>query len=173
MECIGSRERTDRNGIIETETIIWNKGDSTMNETYKELTKALHNARIEQQVVDDELKYLRESFEAEIAPKKEVAKALAKTASDAKTALTEYAKLADQTGTLDADGPVQMKDMPQIKIDQVKALAWAKVNMPYAILETVDEKLLKPIAERGGQEWAIVKKIPTPYVAADLSKYVG
>ena len=144
-----------------------------MNETYKELTKALHIARTDQQIVDDELKQLRDGFEAEIAPKKEIAKALAKTASDAKVALTEYARLADSTGTLDKDGPVTMKNMPEIKIDQVKALAWAKVNMPFAIIETVDEKLLKPIAEKGDQDWATVKKIPTPYVAADLSKYVG
>ena len=143
-----------------------------MNDTYKELTKALHNARIEQQIADDELKYLRESFEAEISPKKEIAKQLSKTASDAKTALTEYARLASSTGTLEPDGPVTMKNMPEIKIDQAKALEWAKVNMPYAILESVDEKLLKPIAEKGDQEWATVKKIPTPYVASDLTKYV-
>lgn len=143
-----------------------------MNETYKELTKALHNARTEQQAADDELKALRESFEAEISPKKEIAKALAKVATDAKTALTEYAKLASSTGTLDPDGPVQMKNMPEIKIDQVKALAWAKVNMPFAIVESIDEKLLKPIAKNGGQEWATVKEIPTPYVATDLTPFV-
>lgn len=143
-----------------------------MNETYKELTKTLHKARLESQTADDELKAIRESFEAEISPKKETAKQLAKVATDAKAALTEYAKLADQTGTLDSDGPVQMKNMPEIKIDKVKALAWAKVNMPIAIIESVDEKLLKPIAEKGGQEWATVKKIPTPYVASDLTKFV-
>lgn len=143
-----------------------------MNYTYKELTKALHNARTEQQVVDDELKQLRDEFEAEIAPKKEIAKALAKSASDAKTALTEYARLADSAGTLEKDGPVTMKNMTEIKIDQAKALEWARANMKVAIVEMVDENLLKPLAE-DHPEWAIINKVRKPNVAADLSKFVG
>ena len=142
-----------------------------MNETYKELTKTLHKARLESQTVDDELKAIRESFEAEISPKKETAKQLAKVATDAKAALTEYAKLADQTGTLEKDGPVTMKNMTEIKIDQAKALAWARINMKVAIVEVVNEDLLKPLAE-DNPEWATINKVRKPNVASDLTKFV-
>lgn len=143
-----------------------------MNDIYKELTKSLYNAVNAQQTVDDELKALRESFEAEISPKKETAKKLSAIANDAKTALTEYARLAHQAGLLDKDGPVTMKNMTSIKIDQVKALAWAKVNMPVAIIESVDEKLLKALADKN-PEWATVTVEPKPFVASDLGKFVG
>lgn len=142
-----------------------------MNETYKELTKALHKAITESQAVEDELKAMRESFEAELSPKKETAKKLADAAREAKTRLTDYAMLAYQSGTLEKDGPVSMKNMTSIKIDQAKALAWAKVNMPVAIVESVDEKLLKSLADRN-PEWATVTVDPKPFVASDLSKFV-
>lgn len=142
-----------------------------MNETYLELTKALYQARIDNQVAQDELKALREAFELEIAPKKELAKQSAKAETDAKNALTEYAKLAYQTGTLEADGPVKMNNSTIITIDQAKALAWAKVNMPVAVIETVEVELLKPLAEMH-PEWAVVTKTKKPMVATDLSKFV-
>jgi hypothetical protein len=142
-----------------------------MNETYKELTKALYKARIESQVADNELKSIRDTFEAEVKPKKETAKQLAKAAEDAKTALTDYAKEAYQTSTLDDDGPVKMNNSTEIVIDEVKAMAWARVKMPDAIIETLDMATLKLLAEKH-PEWATVTKGKKPIVATDLSKFV-
>lgn len=142
-----------------------------MNKTYLELTKALHKARIENQVAQVELKVLHEYFEAEISPKKELAKQLAKAEVDAKTALTDYAKLAYKAGTLDADGSVKMNNSTVIQIDQTKALAWARVHMPIAIIEIVDEAMLKPHA-KNNPDWAVVIETKKPFVASDLSKYI-
>ena len=142
-----------------------------MNETYMELTKTLYKARIESQTANDELKVIRESFEAELSPKKETAKRLTKSEVEAKTALIDYAKLAYKTGTLDADGPVKMNNSTVIQIDRVKALAWARVNMPIAIIETVDEELLKPHT-KNNPDWAEVIETKKPIVATDLSRFV-
>lgn len=142
-----------------------------MNQTYTELTRALHKARIESQVADAELKILCDYFEAEVKPKKDAAKQLAKVSVEAKATLVEYAKLAYKTGTLDIDGPVKMNNSTEIVIDQAKALAWARIKMQEAIIEVVDETLLKPLAKRH-PEWATITESKKPIVASDLSKFV-
>jgi len=142
-----------------------------MNELYKELTKTLHNAQLASKVMEDELIALRADFEAEISPKKEAAKRLSAEADKAKKSLTEYAITANKAGLLDEDGPVKMKDMTVTEIDQDKAMEWAKTNMPVAIIVTLDEALLKPLAEKH-PEWAKVSKVPKPFVASDLTKFV-
>lgn len=145
-----------------------------MNEKYLALTMAYHNALTESQAVENEIKSLREAFEDEISAKRDIAKQLSEKTAEAKKALGEYALKAHEDGTLEPGGSVQIKQMPEYIIDDEKALAWARVNFPVAVVESVNKKLLKPLLEDkdAKYDWGSYKRVATPYVASNLSKYL-
>ena len=142
-----------------------------MNETYKALITSLHTARLQSMEAENNLKAAKKSFEEEIAPIKNRAKALSEIAEKLKVDISNYALAAGEKGVLDADGPVTLKNATDVVIDQAKALEWAKVNMPVAVITMVNETLLAPFV-KDHPEWATVTTYKKPNVAADLTKYV-
>lgn len=56
-----------------------------------------------------------------------------------------------------------------VVIDEVQALAWAKINMPIAVIQTVDKKMLTDYAKKHEPEWAGIEKKQQILIARDLS----
>ena len=60
-----------------------------------------------------------------------------------------------------------------VTIDEVKALAWANINMPVAVIHSIDEKMLKDYAKKHpGVDWAKIDDTDQITIASDLSKYL-
>lgn len=58
-----------------------------------------------------------------------------------------------------------------VQLDEVNALAWAKINMPIAVIQTVDKKMLTDYAKKHEPEWACVTKKQQILIASDLAPY--
>lgn len=60
-----------------------------------------------------------------------------------------------------------------VKIDEAKALEWARVNMPVAIHEVLDIKMVEDWAKKNPEaaDFAVITKGKKAEIATDLSKF--
>ena len=60
-----------------------------------------------------------------------------------------------------------------VKIDEAKALEWARINMPIAISEVLDLKMVEDWAKKNPEaaDFAVITEGKKANIAADLSKF--
>ena len=60
-----------------------------------------------------------------------------------------------------------------VKIDEAKALEWARVNMPVAISEVLDLKMVEDWAKKNPEaaDFAVITEGKKANIATDLSKF--
>jgi len=144
------------------------------NDMYNGLVKELYNARLESEKYNTEFRDYKRQFEEspEYVALKDKANTCAKRVDELEKQL-KSGLIADQEYT-PPNKAAWLINVTKVDIDQTAAMTWARTNMPVAITEVLDVKLVTKFAKEnpGTASYATVTESKDARIATDLSKFV-
>lgn len=141
--------------------------DTTEVPVITSLVESLAISRQTKAKAQEELNKLVAEFSArpDVAQLRDIIKEL-NTSSDT---LTDTIRLIG----LDQQHPaLKVRNKVVITIDEKLALEWCRKNMPVAIIESVNEKMVEEYAKKNPTDWATVETVPQVTIATDLSEWL-
>lgn len=141
--------------------------DTTEVPTIVSLVESLAVIRQSKAKAQEELKNLTEEFNAR--PDVVQLVALILGLAEEAYSLTDTIRLIG----LDQQHPaLKIKNKVVVTIDEKLALEWCRKNMPVAIIESVNEKMVEEYAKKNPTDWATVETVPQVTIATDLSEWL-
>lgn len=141
--------------------------DATEVPTIVSLVESLAIKRQTKADVQDILNKLTAEFNAR--PDVAELKALIKDLTDSANTLTDVIR---DYGLTQQHPALKVRNKVVITIDEKLALEWCRKNMPVAIIENVNEKMVEEYAKKNPTYWATVETVPQVTIATDLSEWL-
>ncbi len=141
--------------------------DTTQIPTIVSLVEDLARVRFRKADAQDELNKLTAEFNAR--PDVVHLKALIKDMTDGANTLTDVIR---EDGLTQSHPALKIRNKVVVTINETLALEWCRKNMPVAIIESVNEKMVEEYAKKNPTYWATVETVPQVTIATDLSEWL-